>query len=254
MTVPIERQRRQPTNLLLRSLSIGDAAILHPMLTCIHCPRGEPLGVESSAQALIYFPESIVASLTVGTGSASIGLIGYEGLIGWAALIGGCDLGLRARVMLEGGEALTIPAQRLQIACFASPTLTLRLLRFIQTFSLQMGASLHSALSDPLDTRLCAWLLMVHDRIESNEIGITHTALGQLLKVRRASITDALHRLEGYRAVRCTRNRIEIRDREVLHALAGCAYGATEHAYRRSFGAFGKSIEHAEQISVRVGT
>ncbi len=155
--------------------------------------------------------------------------------------------------MFEGGEALAIPAQRLQIACFASPTLTLAVLRFIQTFSLQMGGSFHSALSDPLDTRLCAWLLMVHDRIQGDEIGITHCALGHLLKVRRASITDALHRLEGHQSVRCTRNHIHIRDREVLQSLAGCAYGATEHAYRRSFGAFGKSIEHTERVSVRVG-
>lgn len=252
MVISIEQGRQPPINLLLRSLSVSDAAILRPMLVRTHCPSDECLGADDSARALIYFPESLVASLAVGTSSSCIGMVGYEGLIGWAALIGGCDLGLKARVMFEGGDALAIPAQQLQIACFASPTLTLKLLRFIQTFSLQMGASLHSALSDPLDTRLCAWLLMVHDRIDGDEIGITHSALGHLLKVRRASITDAFHRLEGQRAVRCARNRIQIRERDVLHALAGCAYGATEHAYRRSFGAFGKSPQPAERSFSRI--
>lgn len=246
--VSIEQRLRSSPNLLLRSLSITDAAVLHPMLTRVHCCGDETLEVGGAARALIYFPESMVASLAVGESSSSIGLVGYEGLIGWAALIGGGDPGLKARVMFQGGEALAISATRLQIACFASPTLMMSLLRFIQTFSLQLGAAVHSALGDALDTRLCAWLLMVHDRIAGDEICITHSALGQFLKVRRASITDALHRLEGQRAVRCLRNHIEIRDRELLRGLAGCSYGATEDAYRRSFGAFGKSAAPNERI------
>jgi hypothetical protein len=65
--------------------------------------------------------------------------------------------------------------------------------------------------------------------------------LAGLLDVRRASITGALHVLEGERSLTCRRNRIVIRDRALLEARAGSAYGVTEHVYRKTIGPFGKT-------------
>jgi hypothetical protein len=40
---------------------------------------------------------------------------------------------------------------------------------------------------------------MAQDRIGSDEINVTHDVLALMLGVRRASVTDALHILEGRR-------------------------------------------------------
>lgn len=232
---------REPANLFLRSLSRRDAALLRPMLIPVRCRGGEYLNSPSSERAIVYFPETCMASLAVGANASSVGVVGSEGLIGWAALIAGGNFAMTARVLLSGGDAYAIPACELRGACVTSPTLVVNLLNFLQNFSLQMGAAMHSALSDSLDTRLSAWLLMLHDRVDGDAICITHDALAMLLHVRRATITDALHRLEGRHAVCCTRNRISVRDRGLLETLAGGSYGGAEQAYRSSIGPFGKS-------------
>jgi len=51
--------------------------------------------------------------------------------------------------------------------------------------------------------------------------------------VRRSSVTDALHVLEGDGMIRSTRNQIVIRDRNKLAVLAGPAYGVPEAEYTR---------------------
>ena len=64
--------------------------------------------------------------------------------------------------------------------------------------------------------------------------------LADALKVRRASVTDCLHVLEGERIVRCTRGETIVRDRAALEELAGDAYGAAERTYATLIGPFGK--------------
>jgi hypothetical protein len=81
---------------------------------------------------------------------------------------------------------------------------------------------------------------MCHDRVEGDEILIIHEHLGRMLGVRRATVTDRLHVLEGHGAVRNRRGRILVRDRALLEQLAGTSYGYPEAHYRRLIGPFGK--------------
>ena len=58
-----------------------------------------------------------------------------------------------------------------------------------------------------------------------------------MLGVRRASVTVALHKLEGHLLIRAGMGRITITDREGLEAFAGDAYGRAEAEYERLLGA-----------------
>jgi CRP-like cAMP-binding protein len=113
-------------------------------------------------------------------------------------------------------------------------------MRFIQSFIVQLGRTVVSNLSDPIDRRLCRWLLMNHDRLEGDTIELTHRQIGVMLGVRRASVTDALHVLEGERLIRAERRMIVVHDRARLRECAGESYGVAEAAYRRLIGPFGK--------------
>lgn len=53
-----------------------------------------------------------------------------------------------------------------------------------------------------------------------NSIAITHSTLARRLNLRRATVTLALQELEGARAIRSYRARIELKDRERLLELA----------------------------------
>ena len=72
--------------------------------------------------------------------------------------------------------------------------------------------------------RLCAWLLMLHDRVDSDFLQVTHGSLAAQLGVRRASVTDTLHILEGESCLKCSRGMIYVTDRMHLQRHAGVSY------------------------------
>lgn len=228
-------------NAFLRSLSAADAGLIAPMMTLTAYRAGARLGLAPDVNASLHFPVTLVASMGLDTAQGGRGLIGREGLIGWPAILGLGPDAHGAQVLFDGGTALVLPVRRMQVACFASPTLTMALLRFVQAYTVQLSTMLEHSGCASLAQRLSAWLLMLHDRIEGDAIAITHLTLAAHLGVRRASITDALHRLEGEQALRCDRRVIHVRDRVRLEVSAGRVYGGSEAAYRRSIGAFGKS-------------
>lgn len=69
---------------------------------------------------------------------------------------------------------------------------------------------------------------MSHDRVDGDEIALTHDFISLMLSVRRPSVTTALHVLEGKRFIRSERGRIMIRDRRGIEEFAGNAYGKPE--------------------------
>lgn len=60
--------------------------------------------------------------------------------------------------------------------------------------------------------------------------------LGYMLGVRRQSVTDALHFLEGGGAIKSSRGKLVVRDRVRLETLATDTYGFAEAEYRRLIG------------------
>lgn len=210
-------------NALLQSLHPEDAALIAADLQRHVVGGGELLLDPGRPLDHVYFPETAVIGLraTTATGRMMhVGLVGREGMVGWWALLG-TDLPDQGAVaLLQGGTVLSIPTTRLRAACSTSPTLLADLLRFMGEFVAQLSDTIVSTACDPAERRLARWLLMLHDRIDGDEIAIKHSELGMLLNLRRATITDCLHILEGERALRCTRGHIAIRDRAMLEAFA----------------------------------
>ena len=71
------------------------------------------------------------------------------------------------------------------------------------------------------EQRLARWLLMAQDRVDDNEIPLTHEFLAMMLGTRRASVTDALQVLVGSGTIDRKRGRILVRDRLRLEKTAG---------------------------------
>jgi CRP-like cAMP-binding protein len=89
----------------------------------------------------------------------------------------------------------------------------------------------HSALANgrfTVEQRLARWLLMAHDRVDGDDVPLTHDFLAMMLGVRRPGVTNALHVLEGTRAIRSIRSHVLIRDRGRLEEIAGDCYGLPE--------------------------
>ena len=62
------------------------------------------------------------------------------------------------------------------------------------------------------------WLLMIRDRVGSDDLRLTHEYLAIMLAARRASVTEALRPLQEAGLVRSHRGRITILDGAALEA------------------------------------
>ena len=239
---------RSSRNILLRRMSPADQAMLEPHFEEMPCDRGTAVIRRDQPLDALYFPDTALVSLEeqVGhEGNVEIAVVGREGLLGWPALLG-CERAPHdAVVQMRPGTVLRIGVAPLQAACDRSPTLWLALLRFVHIVILQMARSIASHLQDSLDQRLARWLLMRHDRVGGDHLLVHHEEVADSLNVRRASVTDQLHVLEGDRLIRCNRGRILIRDRAGLESFAGDSYGITEAQYRTLIAPFGKSATPA---------
>ena len=223
-------------NILLRTLSRDDYALLRPALRRVPMTNGDRLATAGAPIEHVCFPEGGIAGFleVLADGRRlAVGLLGREGFAGWPSLMGNDRWPHEVVARGPDATAIAIDAGPLQAALDASETLRLLLLRYASSFVAQLTATLTSNLIQSVEQRTARWLLMYHDRIDGDELAITHDELGIMLGVRRASITDALHQLEGGEGIRSLRGRLQIRDRARLIALAGDTYGRAEREYDR---------------------
>lgn len=183
----------------------------------------------------VYFLEPGVGSIvavTTGGDRLEVGIFGPEGMSG-LAVVQGSDRSPHETFVQVPAEAIRIAASALTQAFDESPSLRRILLRYAQAFAIQVA---YTALANgrySIDERLARWLLMCHDRVDSDTFPITHDFLALMLGVRRAGVTTALQSLEGSGVIKSLRGRLEILDREQLIKLAGGSYGTPEAEYER---------------------
>jgi CRP-like cAMP-binding protein len=229
---------RSCRNHLLRRLSPAEFRALEPDLQPVRLVPGDGFEKPDAPIERICFPESgIISVVAVGKLDHRIeaGLVGYEGMTGSAVVLGDDRSPHDTFVQVEGrGHA--IGADRLRAAMDAHPGMRRLMMLYVQAFAVQTA---HTALANgraKIDERLARWLAMAHDRYEQRELSLTHELLSLMLGVRRAGVTDAIHRLEGQGVLRARRGTILIRNRARLEEIASVSYGVPEATYRRLLG------------------
>ncbi len=221
-------------NHLLASLFAPSLASLRPHLVRQRIEQGGVIESGAAGADMVHFPETAVFCLracVAGGKQQGFGLIGREGALNWGLVAGVPVPGSQEAVAVSAGTTLAIDGRVLRDLCTLDPSLTMRLVGFAFQFACQLGATLRSGMCDPVDIRLSRWLLLWHDRVDDGELMLTHDLLAGMLGVRRATVTDALHILEGERLITSTRGRIVVRSRSLLEAHAGIAYTVTDRVW-----------------------
>jgi CRP-like cAMP-binding protein len=221
-------------NGLLAAMSSADFASLKPKLEPLTLKAKQVLEPANKPIKHNYF-------ITSGLGSIiAIGKNGYrlevgiirEGMTGLPVVLGNDRSPNETFIQVEGTGS-RIAADDLRQAKRKSASLTRVLLNFVNAFLIQTA---HTALSNgtaSIEQRLARWLLMAHDRLDGNEVPLTHEFLSLMLGVRRAGVTGALNQLDRKGVIRLSRGRIEIVDREGLIGSANGTYGIPEAMARR---------------------
>jgi CRP-like cAMP-binding protein len=221
-------------NKILNILSPSDLALLQPHLEPADLPQRRYFEKPNKPIDEVCFPYTAVASLVAAQGDlqVEIGLIGCEGMTG-APLVLGTDRPAHATFIQIAGEGLRMPASKLRTAMDQSTTLRATFMRYVQVLMVQTA---HTAIANSvgkLHERLARWLLMAHDRVETDKLVLTHEFLSIMLAVRRAGVTEAVGKLEDEELITCSRGVVTILNRKGLEQVAGTFYGKPEAEYRR---------------------
>jgi CRP-like cAMP-binding protein len=223
---------------LLALLPPEDYARLLPHLEQVSFSLGEVVYESGGQMSYIYFPTTAIISLLYmmeNGSSAEIGIAGNEGLVGIALFMGGNTMPNRAVVQSAGG-ALRMKAKVLQDEFARGGTFQRLLLRYTQALITQMSQTAVCNRLHTIEQQLCRWLLLSHDRLNTDELVMTQELIANMLGVRREGVAVAAGRLQEQGLIRYVRGRIRILDRRGLEATVCECYRVVKDEYDRLLG------------------
>ena len=186
----------------------------------------------------VYFMEEGIASVVAvakNDKQIEVGIIGPEGMTGIAIVMGN-HRSPHSTYVQAAGSARRLIVSNLRGAMDSSDTLRPMVLKFAQVFMTQTA---HTAIANgraTLEERLARWLLMAHDRLEGDDVPLTHEFLSLMLGVRRAGVTTTVNAFETKKLIRSQRGNITVVNRDGIEKIAGPYYGGPEAEWQRLMG------------------
>jgi len=110
------------------------------------------------------------------------------------------------------------------------------LLRYTQALMTQISQTAVCNRLHAVEEQLCRWLLLSHDRLDSDKLVMTHDLISNMLGVRREGITLAAQKLATRNLIKNTRGTIEVLDRHGLEEAACECYQIVNTEYNRLLG------------------
>jgi CRP-like cAMP-binding protein len=233
---PKSASRADPRqNRLLAALPEDDYQALAPQLEATPMPLGLAVYESGGPQGYVYFPtDSVVSLLYVLENGASteIAVTGNEGVVGISLFRGGETTPSRA-VVQSGGQAYRLRATVLKQHFEARGGLQHLLLRFTQALITQMTQTAVCNRHHAVEQQLCRWLLLMLDRLASNELRMTQELIANMLGVRREGVTEAAGKLQAQGLIEYRRGRILVLDRPGVESRVCECYAVVKREYDR---------------------
>ena len=209
---------RKEKNHLLSSLPPAERSRLASMLEPWALTQRASLNEPGEEAPYVYFPltgvVSLVTRLTDGSG-VEAATIGNEGMVGLPALLENKLAPIEAVVQIPG-DALRVASPIFTAELPKLPALSSLLLDYTRVLFLFVAQSTACNRRHELPERCARWLLTSHDRTGRDEFALTHESLGEMLGVRRASVTVAAGRLREEGLIEYSQGSVRIVDRAGL--------------------------------------
>jgi CRP-like cAMP-binding protein len=231
--------RRLLKNHILASLPDAEYERLGINLELLGLKQGKLLHVAGKRVQSAYFPLSGMISLLSVTNegkAVEVGMIGNEGLLGISAVLG-IDIAPYQSVVQLPCTVLRIRADKLKAEFDKGFRLHQLILSYTHTLLTQISQSVCCNCYHTVEARLCRWLLISHDRAQSNTLHLTQEFLAQMVGVPRTSVTAIAGRLQQAQLIRYKRGKIELLDLKRLEATSCECYRVIRHEMSNFFAA-----------------
>lgn len=224
-------------NGLLSALPADEYQRIRPNLQRVSLSLGQVIYESGGQLDYIYFPTAAVVSLLYTTrdgSTAEMGMIGNDGVVGIALFLGGNTTPNRGVVQIAGG-AFRMKAKLLQEEFARAGAFQRLMLRYTQALITQISQTAVCNRLHSVEKRLCRWLLLSHDRADSDDLLMTQEFISNRLGGRRESVTLAAGRLQDAGLIHYARGHISIVDRNGLEAAVCECYQIVKEETERLF-------------------
>jgi CRP-like cAMP-binding protein len=211
----------RPENRILTALPPSDRMRLLSAASSIAVPVKSVLFEPGRPIDAVYFPVDAVISLVTPFSDGAmveVAAVGNEGIVG-VPLVPSGGLGVRA-ISQVAGHCLRLDADHFHEWTDRSHVFRRLINSYTQALFGQIAQSAACNRLHSNDARLARWLLMNADRVGAHQFAITQDFLGQLLGVRRSTVSESAGLLQRDGAIRYTRGRVTIVDRELLESVS----------------------------------
>lgn len=165
----------RPTNRVLAALAPVDRQHWWSHLERVELLSGHTLLAPSTPIEFMYFPEGALVGLMHTGGSdgmeAPVALVGHDGVVGMAPLLGAADQRIRAEV-LHPGHAWRLPVAVLNTDPSPGKGLLWVVLRYLQALNAQMSQAAFCQLQHTPYQRMGRWLQDAFDRVPDTNLQI----------------------------------------------------------------------------------
>jgi CRP-like cAMP-binding protein len=222
-------------NHLLAALPTAEFERMSPHLELVNLRLGETL-YEPGGQLLhAYFPTTAIVSLLYileSGSSAESASVGNEGVLGISLFMGG-DTTPSSAIVQTAGLGYRLPGRLLKEEFNRAGVMQRLLLRYTQALGTQMAQMAACNRHHSIEQQLCRWLLLILDRLPSNELIMTQELVAGALGVRREGITGAAGALQRAGIIRYRRGHIAVLERSGLEARACECYAVVKKEMSR---------------------
>jgi CRP-like cAMP-binding protein len=225
-------------NLLLSMLAPADRQALEPHMKLARFEQRHVLFETDEQIRHVYFPTGAVVSLVTSLSTGEVieaAMVGMDGVVGASAALDG-KMALSRGIIQLSGDIIVCDIDVLKSTALQSPKLLALLIRHEQTVYAQAQQSAACFATHQVEARLCRWLLRARDLSGSDNLPFTQEYLGQMLGVRRTSVTAVAHTLQKAGLIKYARGKIQVVNAKGLQRSACECYGSVKALYQRLLG------------------
>jgi CRP-like cAMP-binding protein len=225
-------------NRLLASLPREEYERLRPYLESVFLDLKQELYQPNVPIEFVYFPLEGVCSLLSLTSEGDlveVGTVGNEGMVGLPVFLGAREVPGISMCQIPG-NALRMQAVDFRTQVTSGTALYDGLHRYTQAlFNLISQSALCNRVHS-IEQRCCRWLLLTHDRVETDEFPLTHEFLSQMLGVRRAGVSEVAAKLQNAGFISYQYGKMIVLDRAGLEAISCECYALVKAEFDRLVG------------------
>lgn len=219
--MPVDRA----VNQILAALAADDQLPWGPSLELVDLPARAELQSPGVGVSHVHFPVSALVVMlrpTSGRDEVPVALVGHDGVVGVAALLGVPPEASRA-VVLHPGTAWRLAATALVGDGLQSARLTYAVLTHVMALTTQMAQTALCEKIHSVEQRLCRWLLNAFDRVPGDALAVDLGELTKMLDLPVDALAGAAAQLVDSGALACEPGRLVLRNRSALQAqTCGC--------------------------------